>query len=141
MKRKTIVGNLLPIVESMSESGTDSHEYEARDVELGSSTFDASLVGLLRDRMLGVNILDVIRLNLKKDPAFRKVIENPKAHKNFILSDGLLYLRENGRELLCIPEHVVIDGRSLREIIISEAHSVLAHLGVSKTRTYMRDHV
>ena len=35
----------------------------------------------------------------------------------------------------------LVDGRSAHEIIISEAHSLLAHLGTSKTASYLRDHV
>lgn len=36
---------------------------------------------------------------------------------------------------------VLIQGRSAREIVISEAHSMLAHLGANKTLDYLRDHV
>jgi hypothetical protein len=32
-------------------------------------------------------------------------------------------------------------GHQLCEIIISEAHSLLAHLGTSKTTTYLKDHI
>ena len=35
----------------------------------------------------------------------------------------------------------MINGRNIHEIIISEAHSVLAHLGANKTLNYLRDHV
>ena len=41
---------------------------------------------------------------------------------------------------MCIPK-ALIKGRSIREIIISEAHSMLAHLGASKTIHYLRDYV
>lgn len=34
-----------------------------------------------------------------------------------------------------------MNGRTLREIFISEAHSLLAHLGSVKTLSYLRDHV
>jgi hypothetical protein len=36
---------------------------------------------------------------------------------------------------------VMIKGESARGIVISEAHSLLAHLGTRKTFTYLRDHV
>lgn len=42
--------------------------------------------------------------------------------------------------VLCIPKGIV-NGRSTREIVISEAHSLLAHLGAGKTLDYLRDHV
>jgi hypothetical protein len=35
----------------------------------------------------------------------------------------------------------LINRRSAHEIIISEAHSLLAHLGVAKTIRYLQDHV
>jgi hypothetical protein len=43
--------------------------------------------------------------------------------------------------LLCIPEKIQVNGRSLREIIISEGHSLLAHLRYTKTLSYLRDYV
>jgi len=42
--------------------------------------------------------------------------------------------------VLCIPK-VIIKGRSAREIVILEAHSMLAHLGASKMLNYLRDQV
>ncbi|KAF9028926.1 hypothetical protein BDZ89DRAFT_895693, partial [Hymenopellis radicata] len=89
----------------------------------------------------GIDLLEIMKLNYSKDTLLSKVISSPKEFKNFVVRDGLLYLQEQGRDLLCIPEKVVIDGRNLREIIISEAHSLLAHLGPSKTTAYLRNHV
>ncbi len=101
-----------------------------------------SLVSLLNEKILGVNLIDVIRLNYLKDPTFAKILEAPTSHKNFVVQNELIYLKEEGdQEVLGIPDHVVIDGRNLCEIIISEAHSLLAHLGTSKTCAYLRDHV
>lgn len=54
--------------------------------------------------------------------------------------DGLVVLRDDGAERLCIPD-VLTDGRSLHEIVISHAHSLLAHLGAYKTLCLLRDHV
>ncbi|KAF9029272.1 hypothetical protein BDZ89DRAFT_895544, partial [Hymenopellis radicata] len=101
----------------------------------------STLLDVVNDKLLGINLSDIIKLNYDKDVTFRKVLENPKQFKNFVVEDGLLYLQEQGRLLLCVPENVVIDGRNLREIVISEAHSILAHLGPSKTIAYLRDHV
>ncbi len=101
-----------------------------------------SLVSLLNEKILGVNLINVIQLNYSKDPTFAKILEAPKSHKNFVVQNGLIYLKEEGdQEVLGVPDHVIIDGRNLREIIISEAHSLLAHLGTSKTCAYLRDHI
>jgi hypothetical protein len=40
---------------------------------------------------------------------------------------------------LCVPR-VTYRDRNIREIIISEAHSILAHLGLRKTLDYLKDH-
>jgi hypothetical protein len=67
-------------------------------------------------------------------------LEQPKDFRNFEVSDGLIYRKENGQSLLCIP-HVLIRGRNIGEMTISEAHSLLAYLGVNRTLSYLRDHV
>lgn len=107
---------------------------------LNAPTMEQVMDGL-RTRPSEWSDLDIIRLNYTKDTLFKKILSEPKNYRNYTLRDGLLYLKDNERELLCIPESVTVDGRSLREIIISEGHSLLAHLGSAKTRAYLRDHV
>ena len=46
----------------------------------------------------------------------------------------------DGKSLLCVPK-LTVNGRNIHEVIISEAHSILAHLGANKTLNYLRDHV
>jgi hypothetical protein len=74
------------------------------------------------------------------DPIFKKIMEKPSDFKNFSVKDGLIYIREHDRDALCIP-NIAINGRNIREIVISEAHSLLAHLGTNKTLAYLRDYV
>ena len=71
---------------------------------------------------------------------FRVILEKPNEYRNFEVNDRLIYLKESERRVLCIPR-ALIQGRSAREIIISEAHSLLAHLGANKTLDYLRDNV
>jgi len=75
-----------------------------------------------------------------EDPFFKAILERPKEFRNFESKDRLIYLKEGDRQLLCIPK-ALIQGRSVREIVISEAHSMLAHLGSSKTLHYLREWV
>jgi hypothetical protein len=75
-----------------------------------------------------------------QDKFFALVLDKPSAYKNFVLDNALIFLIENDQRRLCIPEGL-IGNRTAREIIISHAHSILAHLGVSKTLTYLREHV
>jgi len=55
------------------------------------------------------------------------------------MKDGLFYLQKD-KLLLCIPK-IIIQNQSAREIIIDEGHSLVAHLGASKTLDYLHDHV
>ncbi|KNZ74325.1 hypothetical protein J132_07182, partial [Termitomyces sp. J132] len=69
------------------------------------------------------------------------VMENPHEHKNTeVTKDEIIYLKANDTHLLCIPK-IHVSERSLREIVIAEAHSVLAHLGASKTLAYFHEQV
>ncbi|KAF9502213.1 hypothetical protein BDN71DRAFT_1375493, partial [Pleurotus eryngii] len=61
-------------------------------------------------------------------------------YKNFVYDDGLVYLVEGGRNLLCIPD-AIIAGRKAKEVVIDEGHSLLAHLGPKKTLAYLREFV
>ncbi|KAL7284496.1 hypothetical protein ACG7TL_001787 [Trametes sanguinea] len=87
----------------------------------------------------GIDFLASIRGRYDQDPFFRVVLENPRHYKNFRIEDGLVFLQEQQQQLLCVPA-ILISGRSAREIIISYAHSLLAHLGSYKTLTLLRDH-
>ena len=58
----------------------------------------------------------------------------------FEVENGWIYLKEHNKRLLCIPD-VWVGQRKARELAISEAHSLLAHLGSSKTVAYLRDYV
>ena len=71
---------------------------------------------------------------------FKSILERPKDFRNFEVNEQLIYLKDSEKRVLCIPK-VVIQGHSVREIVILEAHSILAHLGASKTIDYLRDHV
>jgi hypothetical protein len=95
---------------------------------------------LLAQRSLGIDLVAGLRGKYAEDPFFRVILEQPKEFRNFEIKEQLIYLKDNERRVLCIPK-VMIQGRSAREIVITEAHSILAHLGASKTVDYLRDHV
>ena len=88
----------------------------------------------------GIDLIEEIRNKYDQDNLFQKVLENPKNFRNFEVEKGLIYLKEKNRKILCIP-NILIKERSAREIVIAEAHSILAHLGYTKTLDYLRDHV
>jgi transposase InsO family protein len=87
------------------------------------------------------DLCELLRNNYASDSFFASIIKNPTHFRNFEFVDGVIYLHHHARRLLCIPASVMYKGQSLREILISEAHSLLAHLGPLKTVTYMQDHL
>jgi Integrase zinc binding domain len=100
---------------------------------------DTALINILNEDA-GVNLLQELCDHYKNDAIFKAIIDRPKDFRNFEVKDGLIYLKLNGKSLLCIPK-LLINERSIYEIIISEAHSLLAHLGATKTVNYLKDHV
>jgi hypothetical protein len=100
---------------------------------------EITLVNILQNDA-GIDLLNNLKGHYKNDPFFKSIMEKPKEFRNFEVKDELIYLKMDGKNLLCIPK-LMIDGRNVHEIIISEAHSTLAHLGANKTLNYLRDHV
>ncbi|RPD52025.1 hypothetical protein L227DRAFT_515427, partial [Lentinus tigrinus ALCF2SS1-6] len=88
----------------------------------------------------GLDLLAVLKGRYGEDQFFARILENPKHFKNFDLQEGLVFIRDANKCLLCIPK-VLINGRSAREIVIRHAHSILAHLGTHRTLCLLRDHV
>jgi hypothetical protein len=87
-----------------------------------------------------VDLLEELQGKYSSDVFFKSILERPTKFRNFEIEEQLIYLKEEHRRVLCILK-VVIQGRSARELVISEAHSMLAHLGLSKTLDYLREHV
>jgi hypothetical protein len=119
-----------------TEEPTEERDTEASQ-ELDTDELNKSM---LAQSSWGIDILSEIQGKYPEDPFFRVVLEKPKEFRNFESKEGLVYLKEDDRKVLCIPK-VLVQGRNAREIIISEAHSMLAHLGANKTLDYLRDHV
>jgi len=99
-----------------------------------------TLIEHMQDSISGIDLSKELSGKYIHDSLFHKVLENPKHFKNFEVSEGLIFLKQNGVKLLCIP-NIEIKGHNVHELIISEAHSFLAHLGAQKTVAYLRDHV
>ncbi|KAJ8579344.1 hypothetical protein M405DRAFT_754613, partial [Rhizopogon salebrosus TDB-379] len=77
-----------------------------------------------------------------EDPFFKRVVSEPGAFKNFEVSNHCIFLKDNNQRVLCIPDiRILVGSRCVRELIISHAHSILAHLGPSKTLTYLRENI
>ncbi|KAG2335789.1 hypothetical protein BDR05DRAFT_846632, partial [Suillus weaverae] len=81
-----------------------------------------------------------MRHQYSKDAMFRKILESPKDYRNFESKDGLINIKLKDRTALCIPD-VKVGERHLIEVLIDQAHSLLAHLGADKTLSYLREHI
>jgi hypothetical protein len=99
---------------------------------------DTSLVGVVSDD--GSDLPAVLKNNYLEDSFYKAILDKPKHYCNFEVVDGLIFVKVKDHWLLCIPQ-VYIQGCKVREIVIAEAHSLLAHLGASKTLSYLCDHV
>ena len=101
---------------------------------------EGTLIDIVSQSLHGLDLLAELRGKYELDPTFKPILEKPREFRNFEVVERLVYLRKQETKVLCIPK-VVIQGRNAREIVIAEAHSMLAHLGASKTLDYLRDHV
>ena len=128
------------------EETIPAHEHEGppADIQLPepvnpvNETTD-TLLNIVSESLQGLDLLKEIRGKFDSDPTFQPIIAKPKEFRNFEVDGQLVYLKKQGKRVLCIPK-MLIQGRSAHEIVISEAHSLLAHLGASKTLDYLRDH-
>jgi hypothetical protein len=101
---------------------------------------DTSLLGIVAGGLNSIELSTVLKDKYGQDLLFKTILENPKHYRNFEVNDGLVYLKINGGKVLCIPR-ILVHGRNVREIVIEEAHSVLAHLGTTKMLTYLKEYV
>jgi len=98
------------------------------------------LTDIISEGNPGIDIPGGLRGRFHEDKFFAKILPKPLDFKDFAVEGGLVFLnREDGR-LLCVP-NILIEQRNVREIIISHAHSILAHLGWRKTSSYLRGNV
>ena len=109
-------------------------------VETPETPGEGTLIKVVSESLQGLDLLAELRGKFELDPSFKTIIDKPNDFRNFEVERQLVYLKTQGKRVLCIPK-VMIQGRNAREFVISEAHSMLAHLGASKTLDYLKDHV
>ena len=89
---------------------------------------------------LGLKFPDCIRNKYEDDKFFLPILANPEEFTNFAVRDGLIYFISEGIETIAVPD-IQVSGQSVREILMRQGHSILAHLGDEKTVTYMCNQV
>jgi len=105
-------------------------------LNIGNDRDVPKLVDFVSSSNEGIDLLKELTGKYINDPFYERIIKKPNEFCNFEVENGLVYLIDKESKVLCIPK-VIIRGHSAREIIISEAHSMLAHLGASKTLDYL----
>lgn len=86
-----------------------------------------------------VSFLRDVRRGYQDDRLYNKVLEHPERYRTFRMDDGLIYTKNRlGGEVVCIPRALLKGHRSLPEVVITHAHSILGHLGEQKTSEYAR---
>jgi len=88
----------------------------------------------------GILFPGCIRNRYGEDPFFKPILENPSEFTNFAVKEGFIYFISEGVEVIAIP-NVNIKVQNVREVLIRQGHSILAHLSSEKTATYLRDQV
>jgi hypothetical protein len=98
---------------------------------------DPTLFPVVEGGWSRIDVPKFVQNKYEQDLFFKDILANPKAYRNFEVQDGRVYMHLEETKVVSIP-HLEFKGHNLREIVISEAHSVLAHLGPKKTVDYPR---
>lgn len=115
-------------------SASESNNQQNENPEKAKTNM--SLISIISESTEGIDLLKELKGKYSLDPEFKHIFEKPHEFQNFKVTDGLVYININGKKLLCIPK-ILHDARNIREIVILEAHSLLAHLGAYKTLDYL----
>lgn len=67
---------------------------------------DQSLLGHISERHSVMNLIFILCNRYAHDSLFRKVLAKPKDFHNFELRDGLIFIKFEDHELLCIPDYI-----------------------------------
>lgn len=79
-----------------------------------------------------------VRAGYGSDATFSKIVAAPEHFASYKMVDGLVYTQNRlGDKVLCVPR-TLLDKRTLPQIIIEHAHTLLGHFGYNKTSDYIR---
>ncbi len=55
----------------------------------------------------GIELTAELRNRYGEDKFYQEILKNPRHHKNFTCRDGLVFIKDRQRELLCIPDVLI----------------------------------
>ena len=122
--------------ESPPLAGSSNAETTCEDGELQGRNIESIPVTYLHKSRL----LRKAKDQYSKDPFYKRILDSPKAFKNFELVNGFIQLHLHDHTVFCVP-NIRVGDRRLQEAVIDQAHSLLAHLGARKTLSYLREYV
>ncbi|KAJ3831171.1 hypothetical protein F5878DRAFT_647874 [Lentinula raphanica] len=74
-----------------------------------------------------------------KDALLQKILEHPSDHKGFRVIDEVIYTtNRSGEEVMCIPGGKSSSGKTLRGLLLEQAHEIVGHFGEQRTSDYVR---
>ena len=121
--------HLHPLHEQLT-SGQDENP-RMIDSQLQSPSLQSTIEGEF-------DLMSVLKAGYAEDALCRKIVEHPSHHERFRMRDGLIeHLDNRNRWVICIPD-VLRTGQRLVQIILDHAHTLIGHLGTSKTNEYVR---
>jgi len=62
--------------------------------------YDVSLLNVVSEATEGLDLEKELQGKSTTDPVFKKIVEKPSDFKNFSVKNGLIYIRDNNRDIL-----------------------------------------
>lgn len=115
---------------------------KSKESDVGKETMVAQDENRLFDvsSHLGMSFPDCIRNRYSEDKVYAPVLANPEEFTSFAVRDGLIFFESEGIETVAVP-NVCFRNKNVREVLIKQGHSILAHLSDEKAATYMSNRV
>ncbi len=128
----------MKLAEAISPSPSIEHQESLAQPpeEHKNSPSNTSFKDVLANGHSKIDLAFVLRDHYAGDTLFHKILIKPKDFQIFEHQEELIHLKLKNQELLCISDYMH-KGQSVKEIVIDEAHSLLAHLGTHKTLAYL----
>ena len=119
------VGGEVDTFTRIDESTSDPESHNASDWPSGDTETQIPLTFLDNNDLLGK-----LKNNYGKDSFLKLILDDSDAshYRNFEECDSYIQLWSKEQTAICIL-NVMVDGRSMREQLIEQAHLLLAHLG------------
>ncbi|KAL1684630.1 hypothetical protein GGG16DRAFT_67928, partial [Schizophyllum commune] len=79
-----------------------------------------------------------VKLAYADDPLARKILEHPDSHKAFRVHSGIIWVQNANHEWVAYVPSGSFADKTMRQIIIEQAHQTVGHFGPQRTGEYIR---